>query len=234
MIVHDIEQRSAEWYALRAGMPTASEFSKIITSKGEPSKSVSDYALTLAAEKFAGRPVDAWEGNSWTDRGRALETSAISLYEFARDTIVKPVGFITDDDASMGCSPDGLVGDDGMVEVKCLKSDRHVRAILYFQKHGRCPPDYVQQTQGQLMVCRRNWCDLIFYHPELPLLIVRQTPINELSFALRKGIKALISERDAVLAALHAQAENRELVPAQRTALPVRANVDLNQAAPAF
>ena len=206
MKIHDVEQRSDEWYALRAGLPTASEFSKIITSTGAPSKSADTYAITLACEKFAGKPVDAWEGNGWTDRGRELEERARGLYEFANDATVEPVGFATNDAGTMGCSPDGLIGDDGMVEFKCLKAENHASAILYYRKHGRCPPAYVQQAQGQMLVCERHWCDLVFYHPELPLLTIRQHADGELFKALTAQIPLLCRERDRVYAALLEQA----------------------------
>lgn len=204
MIVHDVEQRSPEWYALRAGMPTASEFSKIVTSKGEASKSISGYAYTLAVEKYAGRPVDAWEGNYHTDRGRELEEHALNLYALMHDTEVHRVGFVTDADATMGCSPDGLVGDDGVVEVKCLKAENHAKAIVYYRKNGKSPPDYVQQTQGQMMICGRKWCDLIFHHPELPPLVIRVTPDADVTRGLTAHIPALLTERDNILTELHA------------------------------
>lgn len=205
MKIHDVEQRSDAWYALRAGMPTASEFSKIVTSKGEASKSAAVYARTLAAELFAGRPVDAWEGNTWTERGRELESHAIELYEFTRDLDIQPVGFVTDDAGTMGCSPDGFMDADGMVEVKCLKAENHVEAILYFQKHERCHPKYVQQAQGQMMICERAWCDLVFFHPVLPLLVIRQEPDRDIQMALLAGIKPLCAERDTILAAIRRQ-----------------------------
>jgi len=198
MILHDAEQRSEDWYRLRAGLPTASEFSKIVTSKGEPSKTAATYAITLACELYAGKPVDAWEGNTWTERGREYEQEALDFYAFASDAEVVPVGFVTDDDGSMGCSPDGLVGDDGMVEVKCLKAENHVKTILYYRKHGKCPTDYVQQTQGQMMICGRQWCDLIFYHPDLPMLTIRQEPDPAFQQALTEGIRDVLKERDAV------------------------------------
>lgn len=216
MKIHDVTQRSDEWYALRAGMPTASEFSKIVTSKGEPSKSVAGYALTLAAELFAGRPVDAWEGNMWTERGREMETRAIELYEFAHDLDTQQVGFVTDDAGAMGCSPDRFVGDDGLIEVKCLKAENHVKAILYFQKNKRSPTDYVQQAQGQMMICERAWCDLVFYHPELPMLTIRAVPNMDVQYPLMDGIRHLCKERDEVLAALHRQAAP---MPAEQTIL---------------
>lgn len=210
MLVHDVGQRSPEWYALRAGMPTASEFSRVVTSSGEPSKSASGYAITLAVEKFAGKPVDAWEGNSWTERGREMEDEAIALYEFATSQTVDRVGFVTDDVKAWGCSPDGLVGDDGLVEVKCLKAENHAKAILYHQKNNRCPTDYVQQTQGQIWICERAWCDLIFYHPELPLLTIRQEKSDDLQKALFNQLMALRDERDRVYEAIVRQSERKE------------------------
>ena len=206
MKIHDVIQRSDAWYALRCGIPTASEFAKIVTSKGEASKSAADYAITLAAETFAGKPLDAWEGNSWTDRGREMETEALGLYQFTREVEITPVGFATNDAGTIGCSPDGMVGDDGMAEVKCLKAENHVKAIIRYRKDGTPSPKYIQQTQGQLMICERAWCDLIFYHPELPLLVIRQAPLLELHEALRRDIPKLCAERDRVLLALNDQA----------------------------
>lgn len=205
MIIHNCEQRSAEWYALRAGMPTASEFSKLITSDGTPSKSAAGYALTLAGEMFAGRTLDAFEGTQWTERGREMEDEAIRRYQFDRDLDVDPVGFVTDDAKRAGCSPDGFVGKDGLVEVKCLKAENHIKAILYYQKHGRCPTDYVQQTQGQMWICERLWCDLIFYHPELPLLVIKQVPDLTIFKALRREVDLVTAERDNIIAALRHQ-----------------------------
>ncbi|MFQ5622418.1 MAG: lambda exonuclease family protein [Paracoccaceae bacterium] len=198
MILHAVEQRSEEWYALRLGKPTASEFSKIVTSKGEPSKSASTYAITLAIELYAGKTPDAWEGNTWTERGRELEDEAIARYEFDRDVEITKTGFVTDDDRTMGCSPDGLVGSFGLIEVKCLKAENHVRALM----RKDCPPDYIAQVQGQMMICKRDWCDLVFHHPELPMAVKRQHRDEKFIEALRQEIPALLAERDRVLEAL--------------------------------
>lgn len=200
-MIHDVIQGSPEWKALRLGRPCASEFSKVITSSGEPSKSASGYAITLAAEMFAGKQIDAWEGNQWSERGKELEAEAVMLYEFLRDETVNRVGFVTDD-SGYGCSPDGLIGDDGLLEIKCLKAENHVREILYFQKNGWCSSTYMVQPQGQIMITGRKWCDLLFYHPDLPPLIVRQEPNQEIQNALKAELPKIISERDRVLAAL--------------------------------
>lgn len=202
MILHDVEQRSPEWYALRLGIPTASEFAQIVTPTGRPSASARTYAMSLAAELFIGRSINMWGGNAWTDRGREMETQAISHYEFTRDVEIKPIGFVTNDDKTAGCSPDGFVGDDGMVEVKALKAEHHIAAIMAHQVNGACPADYKPQTQGQLLLCQRQWCDLVFYHPELPMLTIRQQPDEAMGKTLSAQIPLLITERDRVLAAL--------------------------------
>lgn len=198
MIVHHIEQGSPEWFSLRAGKPTASEFSKLITSTGEPSKSLQGYAITLAGEMYAGKPLDAWEGNAYTERGKLLEEDARRAYAFLHDVEPVTVGFISDDAVQYGCSPDSLIGD-GMLEIKCLKAENHIKAILYYRKHRKCPPDYVQQTQGQMMVCERGWCDLFFHHPDLPQLIIRQERDETIIKALSEQIHNVINERDKIL-----------------------------------
>jgi hypothetical protein len=199
MIVHNnIEQGTPEWFALRAGIPTASEFSKLVTSTGEPSKSLPGYAITLAGELYAGKPLDSFEGNGYTERGKLLEEEARLAYAFQCDSEPELVGFVTDDAKRYGCSPDAFVGADGMAEIKCLKAENHIKALLYYKRNGKCPPDYVQQTQGQLLVCGRKWVDLYFYHPDLPKLIIRQTPDEAIHKAILAGIDSVIAERDRV------------------------------------
>jgi hypothetical protein len=199
MRLHDVEQRSPEWHQLRLGIPTASEFSQLVTPTGKPSASLKTYAMSLAAELFIGRPVNMFSGNAWTERGREMEDQAVSLYEFAHDAETRLVGFVTNDEGTAGCSPDAFVGYDGMLEIKCLKAEHHIAAIMHFKRTGLCPADYMPQTQGQLMLCERAWVDLVFYHPELPLLSIRQTLQPETAELLGKQIPALIAERDEVL-----------------------------------
>ena len=152
---------------------------------------------------YVGRPVDAWEGNTATDRGAALEEQAIALYEFMTGATIERVGFVTDDEGAMGCSPDGLIGDGGMLEIKSPKAKHHLEAMVYHHKHGKCPPKFVQQTQGQLLVCGRKWVDLLFYHPELPPLIIRQTPDPEIQAAIREAVKNVIADRDMILSVMN-------------------------------
>lgn len=203
MIIHDIEQRSEEWFKLRAGMPTASMFSKLVTGEGKPSKQLDGYALTLAGAIYAGKELDSWEGNKWTERGTELEDDARSLYEFANDVEIQQAGFITDDEKLYGCSPDGLVGDNGMIEIKCLKAENHIKAILDHQKDGKFSTEYILQVQGQMMIAERKWCDLIFYHPELPLLVIRIEPWPEITTPLLLQIAKVLEKRDEIVTSLN-------------------------------
>lgn len=203
MIIHDVEQRTQEWYDLRLGIPTASAFSKIITSQGKESKSLSDYAATLAGEKFSGKELEAWEGNQWTERGKELEVDAKEYYEFTNDVMVNEVGFITNDNELAGCSPDGLVNEDGMVEFKCLKAENHIKAIMYHNKHNKAQPTYIPQTQGQMFIAERKWCDLVYYHPELPTLIIRQTINAEFCTTLAELLIKVVDERDRIIGVLN-------------------------------
>lgn len=194
---HQVEQNSEEWLRLRAGIPTASEFKKLLTSQGKPSTQIQDYAAVLAAELYAGKPLESWEGNQWTQRGHELEPEARASYEFIHDVEVVRVGFVTNYGA--GCSPDSLVGDHGMLEIKCLSPWRHVQALAYWHKHRKCPPDYYPQTQGQLLVCEREWVDLRFHHPELPSLEIRIERAESYLDALLKQIAAVREQRDRLV-----------------------------------
>ncbi len=202
MIIHDIEQGSEEWYSIRAGIPTASEAGKLITSTGKESKQIIDYAYQLAAELHAGMPLDVWEGNQWTERGKDMEQEAKIAYERSCGVWREDVGFCVSDNGEYGCSPDGFVGDDGLVEIKCLAAKNIVKNMVYFNKHKKAMPDYIPQAQMQLFVTGREWCDLVFYHPELPLLVIRQEKDRGIHKVLDEQIKKCLAIRDEALSVI--------------------------------
>ncbi len=214
MIIHEVEQGTEEWHALRAGKPTASEFSKLVTSVGAPSKSLEGYAIQLAADAIAGEPVDRWQGNEWTERGHEMEDRARSYYRLEYpNRAVTEVGFITDDLERWGASPDSMVDandgggtiseeDFGMLEIKCQKGSKHIETIMYYDKHGKMPPAYVQQTQGQMFVAGRAWNDLLFWHPDLPALLIRSHPDEEFVAGLTQQLETVMDRRDDIMAML--------------------------------
>jgi len=165
---------------------------------------MAEYAITLAIDMYAGEPVDPWEGNKHTDRGTELEPQARDTYSLLHDVDTEQVGFITDDYMEYGCSPDSLVGDDRLLEIKCLKAENHIKALMYYQKHEKCPPKYIPPTQGQMFVCERDYCDLVFFHPKLPMITIRQKRDPVIIAALEKQLAAVIAERNIIVAAIKA------------------------------
>lgn len=163
MRVIDCEQGGEEWDRWRA-RPTASEFGRIITpAKGDYAAASRDYACELIA-KILGiwqKPKETF----WMQWGTTHEPLAIQDYEDRRRVVVEPVGFVLPDDTdAYGCSPDGLVGDDGLIEVKCPKPENVISVIV----RGEMPKEYKPQVQGQLLITGREWCDFVCWHPELP------------------------------------------------------------------
>jgi len=172
MIVVPCEQGTPEWLAARAGIPTASCFDRIVTpSKLQRSASAKPYKHRLLAEWLLSAPLDDQPGSMWMDRGHDLEDEARRWYEFQCDAQVEQVGFCLSDDGRYGCSPDGLVGADGGLEVKCLKAELHMGYLL-----GDEPTDYRLQVQGCLLVTGRAWWDLLFYNPVIPCRVIRCEP----------------------------------------------------------
>ena len=199
MKVHNVEQRSEAWYALRSGMPTASEFKSLITSTGKPSKSITPYAYRLAGEVLAGPSVGSWGGNNDMERGRTLEEDAAAWYSFVNDVDVEDIGFITDDNERMGCSPDKLVASDGLLEIKCLNTEKHVAVIVEHETTGKVPAAYIQQVHGQMLISERDWCDLVFHHHQLGGYVIRIHKDEEMETAILNGIDELIKTRDRAL-----------------------------------
>lgn len=196
-IYAELEQGSADWHRLRAGIPTASEFGRIITSTGEASSQLGDYAALLAAEKYVGRSLEDWGGNRWTDRGLELEAEARDAYAFAYDAEVERVGFVERE--GVGCSPDGLIGSDGVLELKCLSSKEHAKLVEYWLTHGAAPASYMPQARGQLYVTDRQWNHLFFYHPDLPpIRVVVERSLRWDSMLIRQ-IRAVLRRRDDLL-----------------------------------
>ena len=169
MIIVDCIQGTPEWFAARLGIPTASNFGKIFTSAGKHSTSRNGYADCLLADYLAGKPVDQMESTHWMERGNELEQQARDNYSFETGNEVDQIGFVyLDVKQTTGASPDGLIGDDGMVEIKCPKAST---LVGYYGKD--CPAKYVPQVQGQLWICEREWCDFYAYHPLLLPVLVR-------------------------------------------------------------
>ena len=183
MQVLNLEQNSQEWLNARKGIPTASSFSRIVTpSKGDRSSSSKTYMHELIAERL-GATNESFS-NSWTDRGHELEDIARSTFEFLHDIEIEQVGIIKTDDGLIGCSPDGLIGDDGGIEIKCPKASTHVKYMI----EGILPLEYKTQVMGSLMVSERKYWYFMSYHPELEPFTLKVERDEEFISKMRKHI----------------------------------------------
>ncbi len=163
------EQRSPEWYQIKCGVPGSSSFDKIVTTKGEPSKSRTKYMYQLAGERIIGHSEETYQSLAM-QRGIEMEAEARKFYEMVTDSEVQEVGFcFADSKYKYGASPDGLVGDKGVLEIKCPILSTHVEYLL----QNKFPMTYWQQVQGQLMATKREWVDFVSYYPGIRPLIVR-------------------------------------------------------------
>ena len=163
---HYVPQYTDAWDALRVGIPTSSGFENIITPLGKKTAKSrwQAYGDTLIAEKILKRRLDSYMSH-WMEAGRMMELDAIEQYEMNRPDIQSvPVGFVTDDTEWFGCSPDRLINDDGLLEIKCPKPN----TLIAYIRGEDISRDYYPQLQGQLFVTGRTWVDIYPYHPEIP------------------------------------------------------------------
>ena len=197
-IIREIEQGSDEWHKLRMGVATASNFSKIVTSTGEISKTIDSYALELATEFFLTKPEESYKSAAM-ERGTELEPEARQVYEENGLISVEQVTFIKSDCGNYGYSPDGLVDEDGLIEIKCPQDTTHLDYII----KNKLPTTYKNQVQGGLMVSGRKWCDFVSYHPNFQedkkLFIIRVERDEEFISKLKAGIDLVIKKRDKIL-----------------------------------
>jgi putative phage-type endonuclease len=162
----DLEQRSADWFRARAGKATASRFKDIIAKRKDGKGYLAardDYVADLVVERLTGEPRPeitakelAW-GNEHQDEARRA-------YQSLRGVIVEDVGFVQHATLQAGCSPDGLVDWDGLIEIKCpFNSRNHIETLT-----SGMPAEHLAQVQGQLWITGRDWCDFISFDPRMP------------------------------------------------------------------
>ena len=191
MIILNVKQGSEAWLEARCGIATASNFGSIVTRTGKLSASRDGYLAKLVAEYFGG-PGDYFESD-WMERGKMLEAEAFDYYALVEKALPERVGFVYRDEGRMcGASPDGLVGDKGLLELKCPSLETH----LQYLARDVCPRDYFAQVQGQIWCSNgeREWCDFMSYYPGMPSLIVRVEPDVGYQAALSKYMPLFVKE----------------------------------------
>lgn len=188
-----MDQRSPEWFQSRLGRVTASSFAEVMT--GGKGKTRESLMLRLLAERLTGEREESFTTRAmqW---GIDHEDTARSLYEIASGLEVEVPGYIALTD-QIGGSPDGLVGSDGIIEIKCPSSHTHLRTMIA----GKMPDDYLAQVHGYLWITGRQACDFVSYDPRMPsdlqLCVIRvdrdEAFITNLSAAVTKFADELVA-----------------------------------------
>lgn len=188
MIV-ELVQGSPEWHRFRAGKITASAFADVMT--GGKGKTRRSYMMRLIAERLTGKPQESFTSREmqW---GIDCEPQARALYEFVTGNEVRQVGMVMRSEW-VGCSPDGLVGDDGGIEIKCPNTSTHIGYCIA----NELPDDYRWQVQGCLWVTGRAWWDFVSFDPRLPqrmIHVVRCLPDEKMHAELAEGVEKFEAE----------------------------------------
>lgn len=199
MQIINCEQGTEEWFRVRAGMPTASEFATVMASGrgGGESKTRRTYMLKLAGEIITGEPAESFT-NAHMERGKVMEAEARDWYAFQYNVEPERVGFIVN--GPKGCSPDSLLGADGMLEIKTALPHILIEKLL----KGEFSPEHKAQCQGALWVAEREWIDLVTYWPRLPPLVVRAQRDELYIAALSKGVSDFNAELQEVVEQIRA------------------------------
>jgi putative phage-type endonuclease len=203
-----MDQRSAEWFAARLGKATASKIADV-TAKDRTGKgyaaSRANYAAQLIAERLTGTPAETYQSAAML-HGTDTEAEARNAYCFFRDAEVVEVGFVDHPTVAMsGASPDGLVGTDGLLELKCPNTATHISTLTGKSVPGK----YVKQIMWQLACTGRQWCDFASYDPRLPesmrLIVIRLHRDDAMIAELEAEVGKFLAEVDATVATLRNQ-----------------------------
>ena len=189
MKIHkQLDQRSWEWFRLRAGKLTASEMGRLITDKGAVRAWKADMPNSLLhrklAEKWRGAPIESFGGNRQTDQGTLYEGQARAYFAALLEADIETVGGIESDDSRRWCSPDGIIGEGKGLEIKCPNADTHVGWLLA----GGVPPEHVLQVQFGLHLTGWPVWNFLSYCKDMPHLYVAVEPESEIQAVIGEAI----------------------------------------------
>ena len=190
MIIMPGEQGNEEWHSMRLGIPTASNFDRIVTASGGFSTQADQYCNECVAEWITGESAHDWAGNIDTERGHLFEPDARAVYEWEVGIEAEQVAFVyKDEERLVGCSPDGLCTDRGL-EIKCPRATIHVSYLV----GGAIPKNYLPQVQGSMWICDLPRWDFVSYHQDYDPLIVTVERNEKFSKALDKAISSFLDK----------------------------------------
>ena len=181
MKIYNFEQRTEDWYNIRKGKMTASNAETIIAN----GKGLETYIYNLMAEYYSSAEKENYI-NADMQRGIDLEPEARLEFEFYTDLDVQEVGFIEYNEF-IGVSPDGLIGNDGLIEIKCPNDSIYFKLLL----SNNIKPEYIAQMQMQMYVTERQYCYFVSYNPnfEKSLYIKKINRDEEMIDKLKKGLE---------------------------------------------
>ena len=196
MKIIPVEQNSLDWLTARAGIPTASELDRLLTPKfeirtGEMPKT---YLAQKVAEAWLRGPLPGYQTLDM-EFGKILEEEAIPWYEFAFSETIQRVGLVTTDDGRVGCSPDGLIGEDGGIEIKCPEPHTHVNYLLA----GEVPPQYLTQVHGSMFVTGRPWWKFVSYRRRFPPLVKLVERDDKIQATIKEALFGFLEKFDAAM-----------------------------------
>ena len=194
MKIIDCEQGSSKWFTARCGVVTASEIDALVTPSFAPRKGqgVETYFYRKLAEKVMGYSQESLNTFNMS-QGQIVEKIARPWYAFDQGVKVDTVGFCLSDDRRCGASPDGLVGEDGGLEIKAPTPPVHLSYLFA----GKVPDDYLPQVHFSLWVTKRKWWDFVSYNTDLPPLVVRVYPDEAICAALESVLAGFLARLDA-------------------------------------
>lgn len=191
----DFDQNTPEWHEARRGVVTASRF-KDVMAKGQ-GKTRQKYLFELAGEIITGEPMEGFT-NAHMERGHKMEPDARDMYAFVKGVDPARIGFVKD--GRVGCSPDSLIGDDGLLEIKTKLPHLMVECIM----RDKFPPEHVAQCQGALWVTGRQWIDIAVYWPGFPLFIKRAERDEAMISTIRDEVSRFIVDLDQTVSEVRA------------------------------
>jgi hypothetical protein len=185
------EQGTDEWKSLRLGIPTASEFSKIVTSQGKRSTQVQGYIDELIAERLTGQTKMEWT-NEIMLRGNELEDQARANYELDMAASISQIDFAMHDDLDCGFSPDGIIGSidnpEGLLEIKSPLQN----TLVSYHRGGKMPSTYIPQVQAQLWMSQASYVDFYAYHPSIKPFLIRVEPDLKLHKLMEEIVREML------------------------------------------
>lgn len=192
-------QGSPEWHQARCGLATASEFSSVL-AKGQ-GKTRAAYLRRVVAERLTGKPTESYK-NAHMERGTEQEPFARAYYEEITGNFVEQIGLCQHDHILAGCSPDGLIGDDGGAEIKSVIPTVQLETILA----GKYPPEHKAQIQGNLWITGRKYWDFCSFSPDMPqhlrLYVFRVDRDEDYIKALHAEVAVFLGEVEALITRL--------------------------------